>query len=48
MECFYRGMFTHGLSPAAALQVAQVEMWKHHDWSPPYYWAAFVLQGEYR
>lgn len=35
------------LSPAAALRNAQVAMWKSGRWRAPYYWAAFVLQGEY-
>jgi len=48
MKRFYRGMLKDGLSPAAALRAAQIEMWKHDKYSPPYYWAAFVLQGEYR
>jgi CHAT domain-containing protein len=37
-----------GLRPAAALRAAQVAMWKGQRWAAPYYWAAFVLQGEWR
>lgn len=48
MKAFYRGMFAKGLRPAAALREAQVEMWKQPRWRQPYYWAAFVLQGEWR
>jgi CHAT domain-containing protein len=48
MVRFYRNVFTGGESPAAALRSAQVEMWQHPDWRSPYYWAAFVLQGEFR
>jgi CHAT domain-containing protein len=48
MKRFYRGMLNENLSPAAALRAAQVEMSKHDRWSAPYYWAGFVLQGEYR
>jgi CHAT domain-containing protein len=48
MKRFYRGMLKDGLSPAAALRAAQVEMSKLKQWSAPYHWAAFVLQGEYR
>jgi CHAT domain-containing protein len=48
IERFYRGLLQQGLSPAAALRRAQVEMSKHERWSAPYHWAAFVLQGEYR
>ncbi|MCI0488643.1 MAG: CHAT domain-containing protein [Blastocatellia bacterium] len=48
MKRFYTGMFVKKLRPAAALREAQVEMWKQERWRSPYYWAAFVLQGEWR
>lgn len=48
MKRFYRGMFQDNLTPAAALRQAQVEMSQIPQWSSPYYWAAFVLQGEWR
>jgi len=49
MARFYRGMLgKKRLSPAAALREAQVGMWKSAGGRAPYYWAAFVLQGEYR
>jgi CHAT domain-containing protein len=48
MGRFYREMFAGGRSPAAALRAAQAEMLKQKRWRAPYYWAAFVLQGEYR
>jgi len=48
MRRFYQGMLEKGLSPAAALREAQVDLWRHDRWRPPYYWAAFVLQGEWR
>lgn len=49
MAGFYRGMLgKKHLSPAAALREAQVGMWKSTGGRAPYYWAAFVLQGEYR
>jgi CHAT domain-containing protein len=48
MQHFYQGMLKEGLTPAAALQAAQVAMWKQKGWQSPYYWAAFVLQGEYK
>jgi CHAT domain-containing protein len=48
MERFYQGLFKDGLTPAAALRAAQVSMWKVRRWRDPYYWAAFVLQGEYK
>jgi CHAT domain-containing protein/Tfp pilus assembly protein PilF len=36
------------LSPAAALRAAQLSVWKSRHWQAPYYWAGFVLQGEYQ
>lgn len=35
------------LTPAAALRAAQLAMWRDKRWQAPYYWAAFVLQGEW-
>lgn len=48
MPRFYQKMLKEGERPAAALRSAQVEMWRQKQWSAPYYWAAFVLQGEWR
>jgi CHAT domain-containing protein len=48
MKQFYQGMFGKGLSPAAALRAAQLEMSKRPASRSPYYWAAFVLQGEWK
>jgi CHAT domain-containing protein len=48
MKQFYQGMVKDGLRPAAALRAAQVQMWKQQRWGEPYYWAAFVLQGEWK
>jgi CHAT domain-containing protein len=48
MKVFYRGLLQEQLPAAAALRAAQVEMMKKKHWQSPYYWAAFVLQGEWR
>ncbi len=48
MKRFYEGMLAKGLRPAAALRAAQVDMLKEKRWAAPYYWAAFVLQGEWK
>jgi CHAT domain-containing protein/tetratricopeptide (TPR) repeat protein len=48
MMRFYRGMLKDGMRPAAALRAAQIEMMKHNRWARPYFWAAFVMQGEWR
>jgi CHAT domain-containing protein len=48
MQVFYRRMLRpeRKLSPSAALRAAQLEIKK--QWPEPYYWGAFVLQGEWR
>ncbi len=48
MKRFYRGLLIGGMTPAAALRAAQVSIQKDSRWAAPYYWAAFVLQGEWR
>jgi len=48
MSRFYEGMFKDGKRPAAALRAAQVSMWKEKRWTAPYYWAGFILQGEWK
>jgi len=48
MSRFYEKMFKDRMKPAAALRAAQVSMWKERRWSTPYYWAGFILQGEWR
>ena len=48
MKKFYRLMLEKKLSPAEALREAQLEMQRETEWKSPYYWAAFVLQGEWR
>ena len=45
MQEFYRQMILLKRPPATALMEAQREMWKKKRWRAPYYWAAFVLQG---
>jgi CHAT domain-containing protein len=48
MARFYRGMLRENKTPAAALRTAQLEMSQQSKWRSPYYWAAFVLQGEWK
>ncbi|HKX30698.1 MAG TPA: CHAT domain-containing tetratricopeptide repeat protein, partial [Blastocatellia bacterium] len=50
MKRFYRGILKERLRPAAALRAAQLEMMRMTGgrWSSPYFWAAFVIQGEWR
>ena len=48
MKRFYRGILKEGMRPTAALRAAQVSMSKEPNWQAPYYWAGFVLQGEWK
>jgi CHAT domain-containing protein/TPR repeat protein len=49
MERFYRKMLgPEKVTASAALRAAQIEMMREKRWEDPYYWAAFVLQGEWR
>jgi len=48
MHSFYQAMLQRGERPAAALRSAQLEMRTRKSWSAPYYWAAFILQGEWQ
>lgn len=47
MTNFYESMLQKGMSPAAALRAAKLKLMQDKRWSAPYYWAGFVLQGEY-
>jgi CHAT domain-containing protein len=48
MKLFYQRMFKDGLPPGAALRAAQLEMSREERWAPPYFWAGFVLHGEWK
>jgi CHAT domain-containing protein len=49
MKRFYQRMLgPEALSPAGALRQAQLSIWKEKQWREPYYWAAFVLHGEWK
>ncbi len=48
MKRFYQGMLgPRKLRPAAALRQAQLAVAKQKRWRDPFYWAGFVLQGEW-
>ena len=47
MADFYEAMLQKGMTPSAALRSAKLKMMRSKQWSAPYYWAGFVLQGEY-
>ena len=46
MTHFYREMLVKGATPTAALRAAKVAVWQQEGRSAPYFWAAFVLQGD--
>ena len=48
MRLFYRAMLKDGRRPAEALRTAQLDMMRSPRWSAPFYWAGFVLQGDWR
>jgi len=48
MQRLYVGMLRSGKTPAAALRAAQIEMLRTRQWQSPYFWAPFVLQGEWK
>jgi len=48
MGRFYRAMARDHRRPAAALRQAQIELAARPEWASPYYWGAFVLQGDWR
>ncbi|MCA1576839.1 MAG: CHAT domain-containing protein [Acidobacteria bacterium] len=48
MQRLYAGMLRTNKTPAAALRAAQIEMLRSGQWQAPYYWAAFVMQGEWK
>lgn len=48
MQRLYAGMLRNNKTPAAALRAAQIEMLRTAQWQSPYYWAPFVMQGEWK
>lgn len=47
MARFYHGLLREGLPPAEALRTAQLAISRQKGWEAPYYWAGFVLQGDW-
>jgi CHAT domain-containing protein len=45
MTSFYRHLLQPGKRMAAALRAAQLELRGRPEWSSPYFWAGFVLNG---
>jgi CHAT domain-containing protein len=45
---FYKQMFNERVPATAALRRAQLKTRSNPRWQEPYYWAGFVIQGEWR
>jgi CHAT domain-containing protein len=48
MKSFYGAMLHRHLPPTAALRAAQLELSHTARWAPPYYWAGFTVQGDWK
>lgn len=48
MQRLYVEMLRSKKTPAAALRAAQMQLLRTRQWQSPYYWAAFVVQGEWK
>jgi CHAT domain-containing protein len=48
MKLFYQRMLKDGMPAGAALRAAQLEMSGQKRWASPYFWAGFVLHGEWK
>jgi CHAT domain-containing protein/Tfp pilus assembly protein PilF len=48
MKLFYQRMLKDGLPAGAALRAAQLELSGQKRWASPYFWAGFVLHGEWK
>lgn len=47
MENYYRKMLETDKNPVEAMRKVQLEMLSSDNWKAPYYWALFVVQGEW-
>ena len=48
MELFYRALLVEHQSAPAAVRTAQRQMASDPRWRAPYYWAGFVVQGDWK
>jgi CHAT domain-containing protein/Tfp pilus assembly protein PilF len=48
MKKFYEGILKNGQTPAQSLRSSQIWMSRQKRWQQPYYWAGFILQGEWK
>jgi len=48
MQNYYRKMLETGKNPVESMRESQLEMLSSENWKAPYYWAPFVVQGEWK
>ncbi|MEM1171035.1 MAG: CHAT domain-containing tetratricopeptide repeat protein [Cyanobacteria bacterium P01_H01_bin.35] len=48
MENYYHKILETGKNPVEAMRKTQLEMLSSEQWKAPYYWAPFVVQGEWK
>jgi CHAT domain-containing protein/tetratricopeptide (TPR) repeat protein len=48
MKYFYQGMLVRHLTASESLRSAQIAVRNQPQWRSPYFWAGFVLQGDWR
>ncbi|NES07294.1 MAG: CHAT domain-containing protein, partial [Okeania sp. SIO2F4] len=48
MEKYYQKILETGKNPVEAMRETQLEMLSSENWNSPYYWAPFVVQGEWK
>jgi CHAT domain-containing protein/Tfp pilus assembly protein PilF len=48
MKLFYQRMLKDGIPTGSALRMAQIELSRQKRWASPYFWAGFVLHGEWK
>ena len=48
MKRFYENLISQGFSPAEALQQARISLIRENTYAHPFYWAPFILIGNYK
>jgi len=48
MAAFYRNWRSQKITKAEALQRAQLSLLRSNQWSHPFFWAPFVLVGDWK
>ncbi|WP_246844415.1 CHAT domain-containing protein [Hydrocoleum sp. CS-953] len=48
MQSYYQKILEKGKNPVESMRETQLEMLSSENWNSPYYWAPFVVQGEWK